>query len=91
MTAQRIDPKVFGLHHSTVIEVVDEQTLALVVKRKSRLIMKDGKKLLAKAARIREVRPDVRVILRSSAPICSKTRRMLEEALVPVHLMEPPE
>ena len=69
----RVDPKEFGLHARTVLERVDDRTLALVMDRKSRIIMADGRKILDKVKQIRRVRPDIQVLLKTSAPVCSKT------------------
>ncbi len=43
-----IDPKQFGLPPRTVLEQIDDSTMALVVNRKSRIIMKDGEKIVEK-------------------------------------------
>jgi hypothetical protein len=40
----RFNPKEFGLPARTVIEQIDKNTIALVIDRKSRIIMSDGKK-----------------------------------------------
>ncbi len=76
----RIDPKKFGLHTRTVLEQVDEQTLALVMDRKSRIIMADGTKILEKVEHIHGVDPDITILLKTSAPLCSKTRTLLQDA-----------
>ena len=52
-----IDPNEFGLPARTIIEKLGKNRLALVIDRKSRLIMADGLKIVAKAAKIRESRP----------------------------------
>jgi len=79
MSEKKIDPREFGLPARTVIEEFGKDHLALVIDRKSRLIMADGRKILAKAARIREGRPGCRLTLRTTAPVCSKTVRFLAE------------
>ena len=73
-----VDPKTFGLHRSTVLERTGRNRYAIVIRRKSRIIMKDGEKILDKAGRIRAAVPDARVAVRTSAPVCSKTREYLE-------------
>ena len=77
--ARNIDPQRFGLHHTTRLEQSGEKQFTLVIDRKSRIIMKDGKNILAKAARIHEKIPGAAVRLRTTAPVCSKTRQLLEE------------
>ena len=75
--AKLVDPKEFGLPARTVIEETGKDRLALVIERKSRLIMADGRRILAKAAKIREVRPGCHLTLRTTAPVCSKTVKFL--------------
>jgi hypothetical protein len=72
-----MDPVAFGLHPRTSVEVVDEATLAIVINRKSRIIMADGRKILAKAAKIKEAKPGCRVMLKTTAPVCGKTLQFL--------------
>jgi len=77
--ARNIDPKRFGLHHSTQLEQSGEKLFTLIINRKSRIIMKDGKNILAKAARISAKVPGAVICLRTTAPVCGKTKKMLEE------------
>ena len=70
---KKIDPKQFGFPGKTVIEKLDDTHYVLVIDRKSRVIMADGKKLVEKAEKIKKVKPGVRISLKSSAPVCSKT------------------
>lgn len=72
-------PENFGLHRTTIIEQLDPCTYSLVIRRKSRVIMADGRKLLEKVGSIKEVQPDASVIIESSAPVCSKTKAFLAE------------
>jgi hypothetical protein len=86
MTGMKVlDPKKFGLHYSTVLEEIDEQTMALVMNRKSRIVMADGKKILDKVQKIQHKKPGVRVLLKTSAPVCSKTLALLAEQGVKVY------
>jgi hypothetical protein len=81
----RIDPKEFGLHARTVLEQVDEHTVALVMDRKSRIIMADGRKIVEKAAKIQKIRPKITVVLKTSAPVCSKTVIFLQKGGITIH------
>lgn len=81
----RIDPKEFGLHARTVLEQVDEHTVALVMDRKSRIIMADGRKIVEKVDKIHKVRPELTIILKTSAPVCSKTLAFLEKIGITIH------
>ena len=76
---QTLDPKIFGLPARTQLEQIDETTVALVMRRKSRIIMADGQKIVAKADKIRQYNPALTLMLKTSAPICSKTVQMLEQ------------
>lgn len=72
-----VDPKLFGLHPATKIEQTGEKHFVIVINRKSRIIVKDGDKIVAKATRIIEKVPGAVVSLITSAPVCSKTKAML--------------
>lgn len=75
---QRIDPKQFGLHPSTIIEQKDDRHFVIRIERKSRIIMKDGEKILDKVSKIKASVPDAMVSVITTAPVCSKTARYLE-------------
>lgn len=74
-----LNPKQFGLPGRTMLEQVDDKTIAIVIDRKSRIIMADGSKILARAGKIKQALPDTSVVLKTSAPVCSKTVRFLED------------
>jgi hypothetical protein len=69
----RLDPTEYGLPARTVIEQIDKNTIALVIDRKSRIIMADGKKILEKLSKIKKYRPSVNVVLKTTAPVCSQS------------------
>ncbi len=74
-----ISPKLFGLTPSTILMQIGTAKFAIVIQRKSRIIMKDGKGILAKAIKIKNHVPGAKVSLKTSAPVCSKTKAFLEE------------
>ena len=74
-----IDPKTLGLPTRTNVAQIDKNTLAIVIKRKSRIIMADGNKILAKVAKIKSARPGMNVLLKTTAPICSKTQELFND------------
>ena len=76
---KNIDPKEFGLPSRTVLEQAGSNTIAIVMLRKSRIIMADGRKVAEKASAIQKARPEVIVALKTSAPVCSKTIIFLKE------------
>ena len=61
----RLDPKEFGLPARTVIEQFEGDIIALVIDRKSRIIMGDGKKILEKLRKIKDTHPQVKVSLKT--------------------------
>ena len=76
---KRIDPREFNLSARTVLEEDKDGQLTLVIDRQSRIIMADGRKIVAKAEKIRMNRSDYSVNLKTTAPICSKTARYLAD------------
>jgi hypothetical protein len=76
---KNIDPKKFGLPGKTLIQELDKNHYVLVINRKSRVIMADGKKIMEKADKIKAVKPGAKISLRSKAPVCSKTIRFLAD------------
>ena len=68
-----LDPKSLGLPSRTTVEEVNKDTLAIVIKRKSRIIMADGIKILSKTTQIKAAKPNMDVILKTTTPVCSKT------------------
>lgn len=76
--SKTVDPKEFGLPPRTVLEQADPDTFVIVIMRKSRIIMADGRKILEKARKIKTIYPQATVVLRTSAPVCSKTRQFLK-------------
>ncbi len=72
-----LEPKEFGLTPRTVVEQVGENTVAIVINRKSRIIMADGKKILEKIRKIKTVRPQATFALKTGAPVCGKTTAFL--------------
>ncbi len=78
-SCKMIDPKRFALPARTVILEVTTNHFAIVVERKSRIIMADGQKILDKVERIKSMQPESKVSLKTCAPLCSKTRTFLSE------------
>lgn len=72
--------KQFGLPARTVLEQIDDNTIAIVINRKSRIIMADGKKIAEKSQKIQKILPSTAVVLKTTAPVCSKTVIFLQSA-----------
>ena len=77
--AEIIDPEIYGLPKRTLLEK-EGRTLYLVIDRKSRVIMADGRKIMLKVEQIRSADPKIKIGLKINAPLCSKTKAFLEEA-----------
>lgn len=73
------DPKEMGLSARDRVEKMTDAHWALVVDRRSRIVMADGRRILEKAEKIRRTIPGVKVSLKTNAPVCSKTRVFLAE------------
>ncbi len=73
-----INPQKFGLNSRTKIEQISPEHLAIVVRRSSRIIMKDGVALLDKFEKIFS-QNSVKLSLKTTAPVCSKTHHLLTE------------
>ena len=74
----KLDPKSLGLSSRDHVEKLDDGRLALIIHRKSRIIMADGRRLLEKVRILRSSISGADVTIRTSAPVCSKTRAFLE-------------
>lgn len=72
---QKIEPYLYGLSARTNLVQIDN-SIGILIDRKSRIIMKDGHRIVkqAHAIQIKENKP---VILITSAPVCSKTKQYL--------------
>lgn len=71
------DPKQFGLTASTRLYRNDRGDVVILIDRKSRIVMKDGERILEKANRIQSFQGNARVKVETTAPVCSKTRAFL--------------
>ena len=74
-----IDPTSFGLSSKDRIEKLPGNQLALIIDRKSRIIMKDGLRIKSKIKTMQERMPNMIIILKTSAPVCSKTMAFFYE------------
>ncbi len=69
----------YNLGSRTVLAEIENNHIAIVKNRKSRIIMKDGKKILETAKQIQSVSPKAKVSLVTNAPVCNKTTKYLLE------------
>ena len=79
-----IDPAEYGLPSRTHLESLNNYHLALVINRKSRIIMSDGRKIMDKIEKIKSIQKNVKVSVKTNAPMCSKTLAFLKENKIDV-------
>lgn len=84
----QLDPKDYGLPSRINLVNLAENSIAILVDRKSRIIMADGKKLLHKVEQIRKINAALTVSIVTTAPVCSKTRAFLQAAGVVIQEVE---
>ena len=75
---KKIDPKLYGLRSRITLRK-NKKDIYIVIDRKSRVIMKDGYRILEIAKKIRNFEIGKNVSVLSGAPLCSKTRKFLTE------------
>jgi len=69
----------FGLAKRTKLIQINANTIGIIKKRKSRIIMKDGKQILDIVNTIRKIDSSISIVLIIQGPICSKTMKFLSE------------
>ena len=74
-----INPTEFGITGKTIIEQVGKKHYVIVISRKSRIIMADGRKLLEKFNLIKKAMPGAKLSLKTITPVCSKTTAFLKD------------
>ena len=74
---KQIDPSILGLSRKTQLAEGKDRSYYIIKNIKSRIIMKDGKKIVETASIIKNYTKK-QVFLATTAPICSKTKIYLE-------------
>jgi len=78
MESKQLNPKDYNLGSRVVLLQLSENEIAIVKKRKSRIIVKDGKQIIEQANEILKVAPKTKIsIIISGDNICSKTVKLL--------------
>jgi hypothetical protein len=72
-----INPKKYNLHSRVLIKEPQPKHIVIVVNRKSRIIMKDGERINQQKETINKIKPNTKISLETTAPICSKTKNYL--------------
>mgnify|MGYP001261730720 CR=1 FL=1 len=81
---KKINPKDYNLPPRLNIQVNKKNELFYIIDRKSRIIMKDGVKIFNHVQEIRKKELSIKIILKTTAPVCSKTKAFLVEKGVSV-------
>lgn len=76
---KNIDPTQYNLSSRVDLRQDRSGGLLIVINRKSRIIMKDGIRVLEMVKKINKIDPKKNISVRTSAPICSKTKKLLLE------------
>ena len=80
---KQIDSSTFGLPKRTQVAVGKDRNHYIIKNIKSRIIMKDGKKIVETASIIKN-QTNKQVFLATTAPICSKTKIYLESKKIQI-------
>ena len=72
-----INPKTYNLPPRTKLLENNSGSLFILIDRKSRVIMKDGHKIVKIAEDIKKINQNKKISLLTSAPVCSKTKKYL--------------
>ena len=76
---KNIDPTQYNLSSRVDLRQDRSGDLLIIIDRKSRIIMKDGIRVLEMVKKINKTDPKKNISVRTSAPICSKTKKLLLE------------
>ena len=79
MAYKHLDPTQYGLSSRTILVGIKPGHIGIMKNRKSRIIMKDGEKIIETAKQILQSSPKTRISLITNAPVCSKTKQHLTE------------
>ena len=71
-----IDPKKYGLHPRVKLKRSGKE-IFILIERKSRVIMKDGNRIIQMAEKIKQASPTKKISVLSTAPVCRKTEQLL--------------
>ena len=82
---KNIDPTHYNLSSRVDLRQDRSGDLLIIIDRKSRIIMKDGIRVLEMVKKINKTDPKKNISVRTSAPICSKTKKLLLENSIVVN------
>ena len=73
-----INPKTYGLQPKVKLKK-EKSVVFVVINRKSRVIMKDGHRILKMVKKIKQIETNKSFGVLTSAPICNKTKEFFFE------------
>ena len=76
---KNIDATQYNLSSRVDLRQDHSGDLLIIIDRKSRIIMKDGIRVLEMVKKINKTDPKKNILVQTSAPICSKTKKLLLE------------
>ena len=76
---KNIDPKRYNLSSRTILRQIGKNNISIIIDRKSRIIMKDGQRIMKQAQAIHQINSNIIITVLTLAPVCSKTRALLLE------------
>ena len=76
---KNIAPKRYNLSSRTILRQIGKKNISIIIDRKSRIIMKDGLRIMKQAQAINQINSKMTITVFTSAPVCSKTRAFLLE------------
>ena len=81
---KKINPKRYNLSQRLNLQQNELNELFIIIDRQSRIIMKDGHRILKMVNRIQSIEKDRHVSVLTTAPVCSKTKTFLSNHSIPV-------
>ncbi len=81
---KNIDPRKYNLSPRIRLQQNSINDLFIVIDRKSRIIMKDGYRIVEIVNSIQSAEKNSTVLVLTSAPVCSKTRQFLSERKIEI-------
>jgi hypothetical protein len=76
---EKVDPKFYNLPPRTILMKRGADEFILVIRRKSRIIMKDALSILKKAEKIQAKASNASFVVETNAPVCSKSTQFLKD------------
>ena len=84
---KKIDPKLYNLHSRITLRK-NKKDIYVVIDRRSRIIMKDGHRIIEIVKKIRDFETGKNVSVLSGAPVCSKTQKFLNENSITIKSLQ---